>query len=41
MKTIGLACDHAGYELKEYVKQLLDEKRVTLHGLRDLLYRKL
>ncbi|RHJ94941.1 ribose 5-phosphate isomerase B [Parabacteroides bouchesdurhonensis] len=26
MKTIGLACDHAGYELKEYVKQLLDEK---------------
>ena len=26
MKTIGLACDHAGYELKEYVKQLLNEK---------------
>lgn len=23
---IGLACDHAGYELKEYVKQVLDEK---------------
>lgn len=23
---IGLACDHAGYELKEYVKQALDEK---------------
>lgn len=26
MKTIGLACDHAGYELKEYVKQLLEKK---------------
>lgn len=26
MKTIGLCCDHAGYELKEYVKQLLDFK---------------
>ena len=26
MKTIGLCCDHAGYELKEYVKQLLDSK---------------
>lgn len=23
---IGLACDHAGYELKEYVKQVLEEK---------------
>lgn len=23
---IGLACDHAGYALKEYVKQYLDEK---------------
>lgn len=28
MKTIGLCCDHAGYELKEYVKQLLDSKGV-------------
>lgn len=26
MKTLGLSCDHAGYELKEYVKQLLDSK---------------
>ena len=26
MKTIGLACDHAGYELKEYVKQWLEAK---------------
>jgi ribose 5-phosphate isomerase B len=26
MKTIGLASDHAGYELKEYVKQWLDAK---------------
>lgn len=29
MKTLGLSCDHAGYELKEYVKQLLDSKGVT------------
>ena len=26
MKLIGLASDHAGYELKEYVKQWLDTK---------------
>lgn len=26
MKTIGLCCDHAGYETKEYVKKLLEEK---------------
>ena len=26
MKLIGLASDHAGYELKEYVKQWLDAK---------------
>lgn len=26
MNTIGLCCDHAGYELKEYVKQILDSK---------------
>ena len=26
MKIIGLASDHAGYELKEYVKQWLDAK---------------
>ena len=22
-KTIGLACDHAGYEMKEFVKSML------------------
>ena len=26
IKTIGLASDHAGFELKQYVKQYLDEK---------------
>ena len=26
MKTIGLASDHAGFELKQFVKQYLDEK---------------
>ena len=26
MKTIGLACDHAGFELKEFVKQWLEQK---------------
>ncbi len=26
MKKIGLCCDHAGYELKEYVKNLLEKK---------------
>ena len=25
---VGLACDHAGYELKEYVKHLLTEKNI-------------
>ncbi len=29
MKTIGLCSDHAGYELKEFVKQLLDAKGIT------------
>lgn len=27
--TIGLACDHAGYALKQYVKQYLDERGVS------------
>lgn len=26
MKTIGICCDHAGYELKQYVKQWLEAK---------------
>ena len=26
IETIGLACDHAGYELMQYVKQYLEEK---------------
>lgn len=29
MNTIGLCCDHAGYELKEYVKQILESKGIT------------
>lgn len=29
MKTIGLASDHAGYELKEYIKTLLEAKGYT------------
>ncbi len=28
MKTIGLGSDHAGYELKEFVKELLDAKGI-------------
>lgn len=28
MNTIGLSSDHAGYELKEYVKQLLEAKEI-------------
>lgn len=26
MKTIGICCDHAGYDLKKYVLQWLEEK---------------
>ena len=26
MKTIGICCDHAGYALKQYVQQWLEEK---------------
>lgn len=29
MKMIGLSSDHAGFELKEYVKQLLDAKGIA------------
>lgn len=28
MKTIGLSSDHAGYEIKEFVKQILDQKGI-------------
>ena len=28
MNTIGLSSDHAGYELKEFVKQILEKKRI-------------
>ena len=26
IKTVGVACDHAGYPLKKYVLQYLEEK---------------
>ena len=26
MATVGMACDHAGYELKEYIKGILTQK---------------
>lgn len=29
MKMIGLCCDHAGYEMKEFVKQLLESKGIA------------
>ena len=29
MKTIGLCNDHAGFELKEYIKQILDSKGIV------------
>ncbi len=29
MKTLGLCSDHAGYELKEFIKQLLDSKGIA------------
>ena len=29
MKTIGLCSDHAGFELKEFIKQLLDSKGIA------------
>lgn len=29
IKTVGLACDHAGYEMKEFIKQYLEEKGIA------------
>ena len=29
METIGLACDHAGFELKQYVIDYLKEKQIS------------
>ena len=29
MKKIGICSDHAGYELKEYLKQVMDEKGIS------------
>lgn len=29
MKTIGLCSDHAGFELKEYIKQILESKGLS------------
>lgn len=29
MKKLGICSDHAGYELKEYLKQVLDEKSIA------------
>lgn len=29
VKTVGLASDHAGYELKQFVKQYLEKKGIT------------
>lgn len=31
MNTIGLCCDHAGFELKEEIKHFLDEKGLSYH----------
>ena len=36
MKKVGLASDHAGFELKEFVKTWLTEQR-----FRNIQYRKL
>ena len=32
MKTIGLACDHAGFELKEYVRGWLEAGHTKTSG---------
>lgn len=31
VKTVGLACDHAGYELMQFVKEYLSEKGLSYH----------
>ena len=37
MKTIGLACDHAGFELKEYVRGWLHRILVFSGELRVIM----
>ncbi len=37
MKTLGLCSDHAGYELKEFVKQILDSKGLAYKDFRNRL----
>ena len=34
IKTVGIACDHAGFALKQFVKQYLEEH--SLQGLWNL-----
>ena len=36
MKVIGLASDHAGFELKQYVKQWLEAKRLGVQRFRNI-----
>ncbi len=31
MKKIGLAADHAGFEMKEYVKTILEKREIAFH----------
>ncbi|MDD4533864.1 MAG: RpiB/LacA/LacB family sugar-phosphate isomerase, partial [Prevotella sp.] len=31
IKKVGLASDHAGFAMKEFVKQYLDEKGIPYH----------
>lgn len=41
MKTIGLCCDHAGFELKEFVRGWLQAKGPGVQRFRNLFYREL
>lgn len=41
MKTIGLASDHAGFELKQYVKKWLEAKGWEYKDFRNLHNRQL